>query len=81
MTNWGDGLYYCLTEGCRNLAAEDDRGVLAWCWSCLAARDGQAPVADDAVPAHVAEVPTMRVRTPSDAELMAELAQHAEAGQ
>lgn len=89
--------YRCIREadGCPNLAEVDpDIGVLTLCCAC---RDGQAPVADigrdlrlqealckaadDAAPVHVDETPTKRVRTLTDAELLAEMEQHAEAGQ
>lgn len=72
------GLPRCLK--CRAFVCEDADGSLpALCPECQGS-EGQAPVASDAVPVAIPEDPTKRVRTLTDAELLAELEQHAEAG-
>lgn len=74
---FGEGGVPCANQGdCPNFVGPYDESVL-----CLSCQDGQAPVADDAVPVAIDDVPTKRIRTPSDQELADELAQHADAGQ
>lgn len=81
------GEVYAPTEDWSDCPACHPEPGIDWDALLAAQRETQAPVASDAVPVRVDDVPTLKVRVMSDAELLdihdqeARLSQHAAAGQ